>query len=255
MKIKVKTFLWAVFIILFAVFSLTLIKTIRQVLYSSGTRSGMIKVQGRVYYDVYKKEDIIIYWRRDLTRGTPVPGNRPLVVKRIPGAYSIYIPKDIAGFYICARGNIVKGRDKNHSVAYFISDFITVDPKKETIYTYIYLKKRKVLMDDYAGKTVKISGKVSQANYTRGFISIAVETPQNYKKVFLPPDIAQKFIPRTGDYDIKVPAGIGRVYIHALNYPDKDCYGDMPGVVSASYKNNPVDIGNFDIEGVDIVIE
>ncbi len=255
LKFLLKTLLWFIPVLLLAIFCLTCKDTIKKLAYFSGARKDMVKVQGEVYYDDYNKEDILIFWRKNLLRGAPKPTSRPLVIKQVPASYNIYIPKTVKSFYICARGNVVKGKIKNNSTAYFISDLITIDPKKDKIFIDIPLKKRAMVMNNYQGRVVKISGKIVQQKYKKGFISIAVETPENHKKVFLPPDIAQKFIAGPVDYTIDVPEGVGEVYINALHYPNENYYGDMPGVLSAAYINNPVKVGSSDIYGVDIIIE
>lgn len=218
---------------------------------------NVVKVCGKVFYNDYKGGDIFVFWRKDLRLGFPRPENSPVLVRNVPGEYCVYVPKSVGDFYISAKCAIVDGSIKNQSDAYFVSDLIMVEPGKDLIKLNVYLKKKKKLMDYYSGPTIKISGKIVQKDYAGGLFAVTVQTLENQKKVYLPPDINHKYISSPGSYSIDVPANIGKVYINALNYPSSDLntvVGDMPGVIFSSNKNNPIEIGAFDITNFDIEI-
>jgi len=217
----------------------------------------MVKVCGNVFYDDYKGGDILVYWRKKLRLEFPRPENKPCVIKSVPGKYCIYVPKIAGSFYVSAKCTLINSAIKKGSDAYFVSDLIVVDPQKDKIKIDVHLKKRKKLMDYYKGQVVQVSGRIIQENYIGDLLAVAVETPENHRKVYLPPDINHKFISHPGNYSIYVPVNIGKIYINVLSYPDTDPYkvvGDMPGVIFSNYKNNPIDVGFADIDGVDLII-
>ncbi len=216
----------------------------------------MLKVYGDIFYDDYNGGDIVIFWRKDLKRGKPVDRNNPYIVNGLPAKYKIYVPRSVGSFYVSARCIPPNSTTKKYSTAYFVSDLITIGPKNDGVHIDVHLTTRKMLMDSYAGAKVKISGRIIYENYKKGQIGIAVESPENHKKVYLPPDIARKFYRLPGVYSIEIPINAGEVYVKALNYPDhKEIAGDTPGVIYSSYEYNPIKVESSNIENIDITLK
>jgi hypothetical protein len=202
---------------------------------------------GKIIYDEFKKGSIEIYWTTNLQHGTP--RQKGLTYLSAPGSYSLRIPKNYNNIYICARNR----GSLHESFAYFISDPIKVG-KTDRLNYDIILKTNKPLMDDYRGKTIRLSGKISFVQYKNGKMVICIYSPEYLKKIRLPPDIARTSLDKPGSFSVKVPIGIGKVCVVAVNIPEGASSGNSPLCPRADYISNPVIVEDKDISGIDIVI-
>lgn len=206
-----------------------------------------IIISGRIIYDEFKKGDIELYWTAKLKHGDPM--QEECIYLSRPGPYELKIPRDYGNVYICSRN---KG-SPHESFAYFISDPVKIG--RDNIKNYdISLKTNKLLMDGYKGETVSLSGRILCRQYKKGVVVVCVYSPDYYKKIRLPPDIAKAVLPAPGDFDIEIPADIGEVYIVAINIPEGESSGNSPGCPRADYNGNPVFIEDKNIKGIDIII-
>lgn len=105
------------------------------------------------------------------------------------------------------------------------------------------------LMDTYNGPTVTVSGEVIFDSYKDGAISIFARTEDRSR----PPNIAILTIPKPGKYILNIPKDFGNIYIGAIN--TKKGLEPEPDDPRDEYVNNPIKIGSFDIDNIDIVIK
>lgn len=102
------------------------------------------------------------------------------------------------------------------------------------------------LMANYRGPTVTISGNVSFKEFNEGLIIISVRDYE-YR------DIATAFLPKPGDFSLRVPINIGNVFIEALNIQKQGLEQSFPEQVPHGfYPNNPIYITTKDIKGINI---
>jgi len=210
----------------------------------------IVTVTGRVIYDEFKKGDIEIYWTKKLNYGRPniqSPDNKTYLPK--PGFYILKVPKDSGDIYICARNR----GSMYESFAYYISDPINIGLNDIRGYD-ITLKTKKLLMDDYEGETVRLSGKVFCGHCKKGIIAVCVYSIDWYRKVRLPPDIAKVTLVTPGDFSLEVPTNIGGVYLMAINIPEGERSGNSVKCLRASYINNPLIVKDADIKEIEITI-
>ncbi len=119
----------------------------------------------------------------------------------------------------------------------------------------------RVIMSVYKGPTVTISGRIIFKDYKKGFISIEVfaKEPKRGRQPLAQVIIASERIPKPGFYKIRVPKKIGKVYIIARNLDIEDI-SKMPTPrlfpigIGKYYVKNPLEVGNNDINGLDIEI-
>lgn len=206
-----------------------------------------VTISGEIIYDEFKKGSIELYWTTKLKLG--MPWQEGLTYLSGPGHYKLKIPKDYNNIHICARN---KG-SLHESFAYFISDPIKVG-KDDILHYDIILKTNKLLMDDYQGETIKLSGKILSAQYKNGKIVVCIYSPEHFKKIRLPPDIARVSLGKPGDFSVKVPLDIGKVCIIAINIPEGVSSGNSPLCPRAAYISNPVIVKDKDINGINITI-
>jgi len=212
-------------------------------------RRPHIVISGKVIYEEFKKGDIELYWTTVLNYGGP-PDPRfqhGLTYLPEPGSYRFIIHKNYGNIYICARN---KGL-MHESFAYFISDAIKIGTNDMRGYN-IVLRQNKLLMDDYEGPTIRISGRVICSHCKKGIISICVYSTDWYRKVRLPPDIAKVNLAMPGDFRLEVPKNFGKVCLVAVNIPEGEKSGNSPKCLQASYINNPVVLKDVDINNIEI---
>lgn len=210
-----------------------------------------IALSGKVTYDEFKKGDIEIYLTSWLEHGAPNAAHMVGEVLRLaqPGPFRFLVPKNYGVVYICARNRAAPLK----SLAYYISDPILVGDK-DIPGCDVILKTNRRLMEGYTGATVTLSGRVLCKEYKKGVLDICVYSPDWYKKVRLPPDIAQTTLRAPGDFSVTVPAGIGDVCLAAVNIPEGERSGNSPRCLRGSYAHNPVRVGNADIGGIEITV-
>jgi len=220
-------------------------------LFIRGSRAPYVSISGRVVYDQFVKGDIELYWTSILNIGGP-PDPRfqqGLTYLAKPGPYRLKVPRNFGNIYICARN---KG-SMHESFAYFISEPISIGLEDLNRYD-IVLKPNKLLMDDYQGPTVKLSGEVSCRNCEKGKISVCVYSQDWYGKVRLPPDIAKTSLKSPGDFSLEVPQGSGKICLLAVSIPEGEKSGNSPRSLQASYPDNPLTVTDKDINGLQIII-
>lgn len=208
-------------------------------------------VSGEVTYDEFAKGEIEILWITKLNWGGPPNPHFPqgVVYMPKPGRYKLRIPKKHDSVYICARnkGNL------HESFAYFISDPIKI--RGDDIRDYdIVLKTKKILMDEYKGQTITLSGKVFCRKPKKGIIEVCVYSLDYYRKVRLPPDIAKVKLDALGDFSVDIPKNMGEICLMAVNIPEGEESGNSIKCQRGSYKNNPIIAGSADIENINITI-
>lgn len=215
---------------------------------------NIVTVSGEIVYDNYQEGELLLYWSKNIKQ-TSRPqdiGTRPLILDK-PGAFSIGIPKNVGKIYIMSE--CIKAGEK---VAQIISEPVMVTSGDVDVGTLFLEEFKSVIMEDYKGPTVKISGKIISDNYSGGVIHIIVyKDAESYGENLSSGDVAFKSLSRPGTYTIEVPRGIGKVYIFAVDIPTDDpqvARGDMPGTRIGHYKN-PLEVKDNDIKGVDIIID
>ncbi len=117
----------------------------------------------------------------------------------------------------------------------------------------------RTIMSVYKGPTVTISGSIIFKDYKKGLISIEVHAkePKPGAQPFDQIIIAFERIQKPGFYKIKVPKKIGKVYIIARNLDIEDIskmpmHRSFPIGIGDYYVENPIRVGNDDINGLDI---
>lgn len=210
-------------------------------------KRSYVTVSGQIIYNEFEKGDIEVYWTPSLNNGPPKIGE--LLYLQKPGFYMFKLPKNYGNIYLCARNR----GDVHESFAYFISEPIRIGSKDISRYNLI-LKTNKLLINDYKGETVNISGRVICSYFRDGTIDVCVYRPDYFRKVRLPPDIAKVTLPRPGDFTIKVPKDIGEICLLAINIPQGERNGNSPLCLRGSYANNPLVIKETDISGIEIII-
>jgi len=104
--------------------------------------------------------------------------------------------------------------------------------------------KTPVLMEDYDGQTVSISGKVFMDDYKDGHIGITANADEPG-----PPGINIVIIEKPGQYSFSIPKNFGEVYIAAFNIRE-----DKSQSYSEVYPKNPILVKDKNIKKIDITI-
>lgn len=204
-----------------------------------------VTVSGKVLLPDYKSGTITISASHNYY-GFP---DIALTVIPCPGEYSLRVPKNFGNIYIRARSfqpgerpnrDVIgpSGRYSNNPLKIGSFDIKGVD--------LVITPRSLLLMDFYPGPTVTISGKVIFSDYESGPIAISVSS-----KTQTSPDIAITVIPGPGEYALRVPKNFGDMYLWAMNLvTDEKAYLNRP---MGKYKQNPLRVGRYDIQGIDIV--
>lgn len=123
-----------------------------------------------------------------------------------------------------------------------------------------------VIMSVYKGPTVTLSGNIVFQDYKKGYIEIMVlaKKPEEIIRRLDQFIIALERIPKPGLYKIKVPKKMGEVYIIASNFdtnldiqnvPNIPMPKSPPAFGRGKYVKYPLNVGDEDINGLDIEIK
>ncbi|MDO8489570.1 MAG: hypothetical protein Q7S42_05635 [Candidatus Omnitrophota bacterium] len=102
------------------------------------------------------------------------------------------------------------------------------------------------------GPTVTISGKITFPGYKEGqriFIGAKSSSSEG------PPDIAHAIIAQPGDYSLKVPQNIGNAYIRVAVLQPGEMIISSKSLRQKYDEGRPIEVGAFDISGLDIAIQ
>ncbi len=103
-------------------------------------------------------------------------------------------------------------------------------------------------------QAITILGTVNFEEYKKGKILILARKKSKKREL---PDVASTWISQPGKFTLKVPKNIGSLYIDAVNV-DESWEEKFPLSLTAiygSYQTNPIHVGSFDINNIDITLK
>ena len=114
-------------------------------------------------------------------------------------------------------------------------------------------QKPPMMMDDYKGPIVTISGKVfgglDYEKIEEGSIVILAKIVSEGESIREALTVAGTRISEPGEYSIVLPKDFGNIHIVAIQLK-----GETPQMLRGTYQANPIKIGSSDIQGVDITL-
>lgn len=218
-----------------------------------------VNISGEVTFEGYKRGIILVMARRSLQINSGVPDiNYTMLLK--PGKYTLAVPKEAGKIYIDAV-NLTDERDNLRTTnrvshGYYEGNPIRVGASDVNNVNIALNPIQNLAMDSYTGHTVKLSGNVMYDEYEGGIIVVSAKSKQSFERA-LPPDIAIIEMPSPGKYTLYVPAKIGEVYIDAVNISGKEDRLNLmptPSVPHGRFRDNPVIIGTYNLDNIDIVL-
>lgn len=207
-----------------------------------------VTISGKVIYPEYKEgQQIRISASSSAKRG---PADIAFAELSFPGEYSLEVPKDYGDLYIWVTtlqpGEKMPRKDTLQPSGSYRNNPLKIGSVDIKGVDLVFKTRSFLLMDFYPGPTVTISGKVIFADYKSGMIAISVSSQSQVST-----DIDLMVIPGPGEYALKVPKNFGDIYLWATNLKlgEKTPLNRPMG----KYRQNPLRVGRYDIQGIDIV--
>jgi hypothetical protein len=217
----------------------------KEIIFMDKYHGPVVNVSGKVIFPEYISGEITII----ASRRRNGPPDIATAVIPFPGEYCFRVPKDFGDIYIRAGNSVMRQGPRRNAPAYYgiHSNYHLRVGSFDIKGIDLIIKTRPfILMDFYPGPTSTISGKVIFPDYEGDRIVISVSTKNN-----IPTYVALKIIPHPGEYRLKVPRNFGDIYLQAKSFKLNQ---DTPLNKSiGKYKQNPLKVGRYDIQGIDIV--
>lgn len=209
-----------------------------------------VKICGKVTGG-YNKDELLYITLSKVVNNIEAPELEFAVVSKIDssGEYCIEVPMGIGNVNLTvfnppdATSELIKYKVP---FAMYTENPLRINDKDISGVDIVFKPHRKspVLMEDYDGQTVSISGKVFMDDYKDGHIGITANTGEAG-----PPGINVVIIEKPGKYSLNVPKNFGEVYIAASNVKK-----GKPQFRKGAYLNNPILVEDKDIKKIDITI-
>jgi len=190
-----------------------------------------VVIKGRITFDNYKSGSISV-------NASSAKGKEPdinSVSINSPGEYVMEVPVDIGIVYITAVNGNQETRQSQKAIGGYEKpvEVGTTDIEGVDIKMYEDVS---AVIDNLS--TVTIKGKISVDNFSGEVIHVGVGR-LDYER----PNINFTDLSSPGEYVLKAPKNIGPVYVTS-----------EVGAQRRSYKNNPILVGDSDLQGIDIVL-
>lgn len=212
-----------------------------------------VNLSGRVIYPDFKEGQQITITVKNSPGISIAEGRIAVATLSEPGDYSVRVPQNTKGIYIIATvlkpGSMGFGED---DYKWGIYSDTPLEVQDADIKDIDFIISRGILMSAYQGPALSVSGRVIFPDYKEGQRIFVTARSHEY---IGPPDIAILQMTAPGEYSIKIPQNIGNVYIRALAVDPSKTVPRENLVGGGSYINNPVKVGDYDIEGVDLTIK
>ena len=202
-----------------------------------------INITGEILFKEYKNGDITVYALDE--NGNTIAS----VMMEKPGNYVLKVPKDYGNVYIKMSNFNTK---ENENYVYQLKEPLKAGSsdinKVDIVFNLKSLLSPSLVMATYSGPTVIISGKVIYSKDMPSVeIGIFVWSEKSEKFGHGMSDVTRASISGPGPYSLIVPKNFGKLYIDAILNDGKH--------TTARYQNNPIEAGENNIEGIDLIFQ
>lgn len=226
-------------------------------------RESSIKISGRIIFNEYKNGVILVMAKSQNLFMKRSPPDIGFTLLSSPGEYTLEVPKNIGEIYLESVNtqDIFQGPSSSFDVPYgaYINNPLKISSSNIKNVDITINKEiptpRNTFMSSYRGPTVTVSGKIDFEFWfenPKGLIYIIARSEDAYKKNSYP-DIEIKAISTVGEYTIKLPKNIGKIYIETVAMKEGDVH--LKPVIDSpvgTYIHNPINIGSQDVKDVNI---
>lgn len=242
MKTKIPLFIFLVLAIMLSLFFVTL----SEAAVESG--SDKVKISGKVRGVYDRDAGLQVTAHKDIFHN-PEKQLDFIAITEVDSfsEYLLEVPKGIGKIYVTAFNPPDKATELipyNVPFAVYSGNPLNIKDQDIDGVDIVFRRKTPVLMDDYNGRTVTISGRISMDNYKEGHIGITANVDRQG-----PPGVNMVIIDKPGKYSLKVPKDFGELYIAVFNVKDGISLG------KGIYSKNPIVVKNRNIKNIDIAIE